>query len=231
MTANTIALVFDGDQTLWDFRSALDRALADTRVEICRITGTPLDAIPTIAEITAHRDHVALQTSGARLEAIRRESFARILGEIGVPASEETVMRVTQFFLGRRHEMCRPYADSVPALRALKGTYQLVLLSNGNSQPEHMGLGGLFDYTFFADDVGAEKPSPQAFAHVVNSCPATTFFSIGDSLEHDIDGAQACGWKTVWINRDGRALPEYFRPDATLSNLTGLSQVVERLSG
>ena len=228
MTSDAITLVFDGDQTLWDFRSALDRALAETRLEIVRLTGIQLALVPTVAEISAGRDQIALQSSGARLDAVRQASFARLLADMGVRANDETIERITRFFLGRRHEMCRPYRDAVPALRTLGERYRLVLLSNGNSEPEQLGLGGLFAHTFFADDIGAEKPSPAAYAYVAAACPSRAFVSIGDSLENDIDGAHDSGWRTVWINRDNRPLPERSHPDAVLNSLDGLAAVLEQ---
>jgi FMN phosphatase YigB (HAD superfamily) len=53
--------------------------------------------------------------------------------------------------------------------------------------------------------------------------------SVGDSLENDIDAAHEYGWKTVWVNRDNRSLPEQSHPDAVLTSLEGLAAVLEQL--
>ena len=46
---------------------------------------------------------------------------------------------------------------------------------------------------------------------------------VGDDLDTDVAGAQACGMKAVWINRAGRELPEGYAPDAELPSLEGLA--------
>ena len=52
---------------------------------------------------------------------------------------------------------------------------------------------------------------------------------VGDDLDTDVAGAQACGMKAVWINRSGRPLPEGYAPDAELPSLAGLAELVARL--
>lgn len=231
MTADRITLVFDGDQTLWDFRSALDRALAETRHELARVTGVELALIPTVAEMTAARDRLMTESGGQRLEHVRRSAFAQLLAQIEVDATTELIDHINQFFVGRRYEMCRPYRETVPVLRSVRDRYQLVLLTNGNSFPERIGLGGLFDHAFFADDIGAEKPSPVAYEHVVTLCGGSVLVSIGDSIPNDIIGPAAQGWRTIWVNRDSRVLPEHAHPDGIIVNLEALEATIERILG
>ena len=229
MTPDATILVFDGDQTLWDFHSALDRALAETRHEIVRVTGVALDAIPSVNDMTNARDQLMSDSSGARLTAIRRNAFRQLLAQIGAPDTDELLNHVSSFFMGRRYEMCRPYRETVPVLRALEQRYTLVLLSNGNSRPERIGLGGLFTHAFFAEDLSMEKPDPAIYEHVMATVGGDTFVSIGDSIPNDVAGPASHGWKTVWMNRDSLPLPEYARPDAILVSLDALDVTLDRI--
>ena len=229
--AHQVTLVFDGDQTLWDFRWALARALEATRIEIARIAGVGLEAIPAVDAMSTARDELASRSTGTRLEIVRRAAFAQLLDEIGVRVTDETIDHINTFFVGRRYEMCRPYRDAVQALQSLGGLYRVVLLTNGNTQPDRLGLGSLFAHTFYADDIGVAKPSPAAYAHVAASCASDIFVSIGDSIENDIDGPNDFGWRTVWVNRDGRDLPHNSQPDAVVTNLVGLEDTLARIIG
>ena len=229
--SDQVTLVFDGDQTIWDFRWALVRALEATRVEIARVAGVGLEAIPSVGEMSTARDELASESTGTRLEIVRRAAFAQLLVEIGTPGTDATIDHINTFFIGRRYEMCRPYRDAVHALQSLGGLYRVVLLTNGNTQPDKLGLGSLFAHTFYADDIGAAKPSPAAYAHVVSNCASDTFVSIGDSIANDIDGPHDFGWKTVWVNRDSRDLPRHSRPDAVVTSLTGLEDTLARIVG
>ena len=53
---------------------------------------------------------------------------------------------------------------------------------------------------------------------------------VGDSLEHDVEGAINAGMRAVWVNRNGRrqALPEGAEE---IRSLTELPVVLERLGG
>ncbi|CAB4887491.1 unannotated protein [freshwater metagenome] len=222
-------LVFDGDQTLWDFQSALDRALAETRHEIARVTGLTLDRITTVAQMLDAPGRAVQDPSGASVHTIGKSTFRDVLTDLGVPTPEEHIEHVHQFFIGRRYEMCRPYRDTVPALRALGGSYRLVLFTNEHSYPERLGLGSLFSHTFVGTEMGLLKPSPAAYEHIAAACGAETLVSIGNSIGNDIVGPASCGWRTVWINRDNLPLPNSATPDAILTSLDGLEAALVRI--
>ncbi len=90
-----------------------------------------------------------------------------------------------------------------------------------------------FAFIVHAEQLGAMKPASAPFRHAIELCggdPAR-WVHVGDGLETDVAGAQACGMKAVWINRAGIALPEGYAPDAELPSLTGLTPVVSQLIG
>jgi putative hydrolase of the HAD superfamily len=59
--------------------------------------------------------------------------------------------------------------------------------------------------------------------------PVHAAVHVGDSLEHDVAGAQAAGWKAVWLNRDGVPNGTGLRPDAEIASLHELDTVVDAL--
>ena len=52
---------------------------------------------------------------------------------------------------------------------------------------------------------------------------------VGDSLECDVAGAQAAGFKAVWLNRAGAANATGLRPDAEIASLAELDTVLDAL--
>ena len=223
MRAGAATIVLDGDQTLWDFQSAMVRALGETRLEIARVIDVDLADVPSIEELIARRDRIADTARGETLEAIRRSAFAETLAMLGHDGDDGEVDRVATFFTGRRFELCRPYHDTVPALTKLRESYVVALLTNGNSHPERMGLRSMFDHIFIAEELGAEKPDPSVYARVAATCGGEgALGSVGDSLMNDVVAPQKAGWKAVWINRDHRPLPQQVNPDASLTSLEGL---------
>ena len=102
-----------------------------------------------------------------------------------------------------------PFADSRAGLAALKRRVRLVVLSNvdrasfANTQAR---LGVTFDDVFTAQDIGAYKPDPRTFAHMLARL-AEQGFETGDilhvaqSLYHDHVPAKALGLATCWVDR------------------------------
>ena len=75
------------------------------------------------------------------------------------------------------------------------------------------------------------KPAAAPFQRAVELCGGDPqrWVHVGDGLDTDVAGAQACGMKAVWINRAGIPLPEGFAPDAELPSLAGLRSLIPHL--
>lgn len=60
-----------------------------------------------------------------------------------------------------------------------------------------------------SEDAKAYKPRKEMFEFALKSAGVSVKedVHIGDSLSSDVNGAQACGIQTVWINRSGREVP------------------------
>ena len=82
---------------------------------------------------------------------------------------------------------------------------------------EQLDLRRYFDQVVASSRVGKGKPAPEMFAGIDAS------FMIGDSLDGDVDGAQAAGIRSVWLNRNGeRRLPDDPEPDHEIRSLAEL---------
>lgn len=226
------ALFFDGDQTLWDFRALMRRALAATLTELrSRRPGAGTDALSVEAMI-ADRQEVADRLRGVEtnLERIRRAAFAHTLARVGVdePGLADDL---NAFYLDQRFRGVECYPDVVPALAGLGTRYRLGLLSNGNGYPERAGLAGVFDPVVFSSDHGCEKPDPAVYAIATALAGSTPdrLVMVGDSLVNDVVGAQLAGWRGVWLNRDGAPPAAGVSPDATITDLSQLADALDRL--
>ena len=98
------------------------------------------------------------------------------------------------------------YPDARPTLQALKDAGYFVGIA-GN-QTERAGrfireLNLPADIIATSDDWGAEKPSPEFFAAMVNASgttPDETAY-VGDRMDNDIHPAATAGLHTIWIRR------------------------------
>jgi len=132
------------------------------------------------------------------------------------------------------------FPDSPTALAYLKQHYQLVILSNVDRASfvhSNRRLGVAFDAVYTAEDIGAYKPDPRNFEHLLASLgergidPAQILHT-AESLFHDHLPAQRRGLATCWIHRragqDGfgatRAPAGEVRPDFRFESLAALAE-------
>jgi 2-haloacid dehalogenase len=130
-----------------------------------------------------------------------------------------------------------PFPDTVPALQALAGRYQLGVISNIDDDLFELTrprLGVDFKHVVTAAQVGAYKPDPRPFATAIArfGVPKQRILHVAQSLYHDIAPASALGLNTVWIDRhDGHGSGATPSADATPTwKLRNLSELAEALA-
>jgi putative hydrolase of the HAD superfamily len=162
----------------------------------------------------------------------RHESWARALVDHGVhdPALTDELAAAFPAERRTRHVV---YPDVEPVLQELQETYRMGLITNGASdlQREKLngaGLAHYFEVVIVAGDVGFGKPDPRIFGLALDrlGVPHGETASVGDSLKRDVLGAQQAGIQGIWINRNGREPEEGITPDAWITTLSELHDVL-----
>ena len=107
-----------------------------------------------------------------------------------------------------------PHPDAAPAIGEVRGRgLSVVAVSNWDrSLPqvlEAVGLARLLDGVVASAEVGAAKPDPAIFRAALEmaGAPPERALHVGDSVEHDVEGAQAAGVRAVLLVRDRGAEP------------------------
>jgi 2-haloalkanoic acid dehalogenase type II len=217
------AIVFDLDGTLWDVWPAIARAERDLHAFLAdrypRVAATH-----DIASLRAERERAAEAEPHMRHDFtyIRVASLRRMVGAAGYDASAAD--EAFDVFYRARNAV-EPFPDVVPALEALRGRYRLFSLTNGNADLERIGLDPFFEASFAARDLGALKPDPAVFRHVLDAIElaATDVLVVGDDPEADVAGARAVGMPVVWIDRAGAGWDDDAGPrPPTLATLADL---------
>lgn len=131
--------------------------------------------------------------------------------------------------------------DAVPTLQRLriKG-YNLGIISNAGDDRDvqqlarKFGITEYFDFILTSAACSYRKPHRRIFELALSNwnCGPGEAVMVGDNLDADIRGAQEAGIYGIWLNR--RASPEMeiqeqVQPDASLSSLSELPAVLDRL--
>ena len=94
------------------------------------------------------------------------------------------------------------FSDTNSTLNALADKFSLGIVTNGTTDPEWMGLQGIFRFVVMAEEHGVQKPDTRIFEIALDQagCDPHEIIHIGDSLEDDIKGANDAGITSVWLN-------------------------------
>jgi putative hydrolase of the HAD superfamily len=237
------AVLFDGDQTLWDFGRVMREALICVAAELRDARPGPFTDTLRWEDLERDRSAIGVEFEGREfnLRRLRIYGFARTLerrraGEGGdEPADAQLAEQLAESYFDHRDRDPALFEDTLPCLDALRQHYRLGLLSNGSRLPEKVGLAAYFDAVVFAQDHRVAKPDKGIFEVVERQLGvnAAGCVLVGDHPLNDVAGAKRAGWRAVWIDRDGgNGFPAEHdeRPDAVVRSLDELPDALEHLA-
>jgi HAD superfamily hydrolase (TIGR01509 family) len=244
------AVLFDGDQTLWDFERVMRESLITVLGELrAARPGASTDAL-TWHDLEDDRSAVGRELAGVEynLTRLRVLGFARTLERVRAAgggderADEALAEEMAASYFEHRDRDPALFPDTLPCLQALRGRYRLGLLSNGSRPPDKIGLAGYFETVVFAQDHRVAKPDKGIFEVVerdLGLAPKTCVL-VGDHPLYDVVGAKRAGWYAVWLDRAGENAREAGgafwqlhdgdeRPDAVVTSLSDLQPALDGL--
>jgi HAD superfamily hydrolase (TIGR01509 family) len=227
MTAAVVS--FDLDETLWAFLPMMDGSLA-AAIAALEQRHPGLAGRITVERLHEERQRVAEEQQGSYLE-LRLESFRRVLAAHDLNDPDLPAWMVDAWMTARP-ETVRLHDDVEPELDALVASGRVLgAITNGNFPFAELAVARRFAFIVHAEQLGEMKPAAGPFRHAVelSGGDPARWVHVGDGLDTDIAGAQACGMKAVGINRAGIPLPDGYAPDAELPSLTGLDALVTEL--
>jgi putative hydrolase of the HAD superfamily len=185
--------------------------------------GMPPDRVEAAvrAEMRYYRAHSDEGRDPDSLAELRRRCAAVLSAELGRSVDVATLMGAIRF---------RPYPDARPALERLRRRgLRLICVSNWDfALPdvlERCGLGDLLDGVVTSASAGARKPDPAIFALALElaQCWPADALHVGDTLEEDVEGANAADIPALLLDRDGSYGPA--APDAKRSTRPATTRV------
>ncbi len=208
-------LFFDLDHTLWDFEANKNEVLKLLWTEY--FSGKSARFPEFRQAFDAHNETLWADFRAGKVarEDLRWKRFARALLDLRLP-DDKLSLRLSDRFLQLlpQQKTLLPYAIELLEY-CRENRYPMAIITNGFDATQRLKLraAGIEDYfteVFSSENCGRPKPHCDIFqmAQKEAGAPApANCLMIGDSLEADILGAQAAGWKTVFYN-PGKAAHE-----------------------
>ena len=195
-------ILFDADNTLFDFDKAEERALRLT----LEAYGWPFDPVAEGLYLAINR---ALwqrfdqgQVSQEWLVVERFAAFQRIMGGDRDPAE------INRFYLARLAEGAYLLPGAEELCRRLKEDFTLAIITNGVARVQRGRLArsplwGLIPRLFISEEIGASKPQRAFFDAVIQAMgirDPRRAAVVGDNLLTDVKGGLDAGMDAVWFN-------------------------------
>lgn len=193
---------FDLDDTLFDNTPVIKHAFAVLYDYL-------IDQYPNLAVhysldsfITAAHETRNQHMDIVDYNVLRVIHIERVLTEVGYEKSTIDASKACDVFVDARQHVTF-FDDTLPTVQTLADSYSLISISNGNADPERIGLSGFFKTSFNPTNCGLAKPDPEMYRSVCDQLDIEPgqMIHIGDSLTNDIFAAREAGCKTIWFNR------------------------------
>lgn len=228
MTIRCIA--FDLDDTLWACKPVIERA--EQRfyewLETHHPRITERHSPPELVKkrINYMQQYPELQYNLTRL---RKDWLATLAQEHGYHPATLVEPGFEVFWLARNEVTF--FEGALEVLQSLSARFLLGVISNGNANVHHIGVGHLFQFAHSAAEAGVAKPHPAIFHQALQQVGISPHQAVyvGDDPVRDIQGAASAGLRTIWFNPERQPWPGGQEPDAIIGNLAQLEAAITLL--
>lgn len=200
-------LLFDADNTIWDFdaaeASALERTLLERDLEWSQeVLGTY-----RLINRAAWDDFEKGRLPKEQLRDIR---FQRLLEHYRHDHPAEELSLSYRTYLAASHHLLTGARE---VLERVHGHYRLGLITNGlrevqRPRLQHTRIAPFFDFITISDEIGVAKPDAAFFSHAqreMGDPDRGRVLVIGDNPNADIRGALRFGYDACWLRHPGTA--------------------------
>ncbi len=221
-------LLFDADETLFDFKKAEAMGLSRTFEEM-GLQPTP----EIIGEYHRYNDSLwkALERGEITKAELKIDRFRHIIKRFGL--SEADPYEMGERYVYNLGLGCYLLPGAMEVVRQLSDRYHLSIITNGVAYVQHTrfdasGLQPYFKELFISDEMGVQKPDKGFFDIVLDTLGAdrSQCLVIGDSLSSDMRGAHNAGIHKCWYNRTGQPANVDFSIEYEIKHIEELLQML-----
>ena len=222
-------ILFDADETLFDFKKSEREAFKNTMIEF----GIDYDEnyhLKIYKEINSAiwKEFEQGLITQAKLKIDR---FKRLSDKLEVKFDENEFARLYMEHLANASFL---YDDSIDLLETLHKSYKLCIVTNGltavqDKRIRKSNVAKYFDTVVISEEILISKPNPEIFEHTlktINYNDKSKVLMIGDSLTSDIQGGINFGIDTCWYNPNKIENNTSIKPTYEISNFEELKKLL-----
>lgn len=223
-------LLFDADETLFDFKKSEKQAFENS-IKDFNIDYDENYHLKVYEEINK-KIWLEFEQGLITQEKLKVERFKRFSKEINIPFD---ALEFSKAYIKHLANASFLYNDSNRLIEELSNDYKLAIITNGlkDVQSKRIGqsvIAKYFDTIVISEEVKVSKPNPKIFQIALNNLnynDKSKVLMIGDSLTSDIQGGINFGIDTCFINCTRFKNSSSIKPTYEISNLLDLLKLLE----
>jgi putative hydrolase of the HAD superfamily len=224
-------IIFDADDTLFDFNKSERAAFKNTMLEfdIEYDENHHLKVYKEINTVIWKEFEDGLITQ----KKLKLERFKRLSDRLNANFNEISFAEAYVKHLANASFL---YDDSIELIESLYKNYRLSIITNGlkdvqNNRIKKSIIGKYFEDIIISEEVEVAKPDPKIFEYALLNMKHTDkskVLMVGDSLTSDIQGGINFGIDTCWFNPNKGINTKGITPTYEINNLMMLKNILEK---
>lgn len=223
-------IIFDADETLFDFKKSERDALRNTMLEF-HIEYDENHHLKVYKEINT-AIWKELEDGLITQKKLKVERFKRLSDRLNADFDGAEFAKSYMKHLSFASFL---YEDSLTLVESLHKNYRLTIVTNGlkdvqDNRIRKSIIAKYFEDIVVSEEVEVSKPDPKIFEHTLNNIKHTDkskVLMVGDSLTSDIQGGINFGIDTCWYNPNKILNKTSIKPTYEISNLMELKDVLK----
>ncbi len=235
-------IFFDIDDTLYSRRALLLKAARETAADALAVCGEPgspqEDRFMEIFYKHGDENYPLVVTEQITPWQSNVWRYVRTLEDLGVEVTDDDGEAFTRryTYLQQHMTLSEDLQELMKDLSA-RPDIRIGVITNGASEFQWkkvymLGLDSYMDKeaVVVSGDIGISKPEAGIFLEAAGrlGLAPEDLWMVGDSVRHDIEGAKACGWHTLWIRRNMED-PEGVDTDLIADDEAGMCRLLRQL--
>lgn len=223
-------LIFDADETLFDFKKAERHALKKAMKSL----GLPYKEDLHLPQYKAINTKIWQELEAGLLtqKKLKVERFRRFLKVLNCDIEAKTLAKAYMIYLSKGSFL---FKDSMSLIQSLHDQYEMMIITNGltavqDNRIRKSTIAEYFKKIVISEEIGIPKPNPEIFKKALEYkgvYDKTSILMIGDSLRSDIQGGINFGIDTCWYNPNSLKNTEDFKPTYEVQSLMEIIDILK----
>ncbi|WP_315118119.1 YjjG family noncanonical pyrimidine nucleotidase [uncultured Clostridium sp.] len=224
-------IIFDADETLFDFKKSERDALKNTMLEF-NIEYDENHHLKVYKEINT-AIWKELEDGLITQKKLKVERFKRLSDKLNAGFDE---VEFAKSYMKHLSFASFLYDDSIDLIESLHKDYRLSIITNGlkdvqNNRIRKSIIAKYFEDIIISEEAQVSKPDPKIFELALDNMQYTDkskVLMVGDSLTSDVQGGINFGIDTCWLNSNKIVNKTGIKPTYEISNLMELKYILEK---